>query len=475
MPEGIRAKKEENFSEWYIQLIEKAELIEYSPVSGCIILRPTSYAIWESITQFLDKKIKEKGVQNVYFPLLIPENLLKKESKHVEGFSPEVAWVTEAGDSKLNERLAIRPTSETIMYDTFKKWIRSYRDLPLLTNQWANVVRWEFKHSIPFLRTREFLWQEGHTVFATQKESDEHALEMLEDYAKTYEELLAVPVIKGTKTDSEKFAGADITYSIETLLPNGKAIQAATSHCLGQNFSKAFDIKFIDKDEKTKYVYQNSWGFTTRSIGIMIMIHSDNKGLVLPPKVAMNKVVIIPILMEKDKERVIGRTKILKKQLEKYNPILDDRDDIKPGNKFNNYEMKGLPIRIELGPRDLEKNQAVIVRRDTGEKRSVNLDDIDRIVEKTLDEIQKNLYIKAKEFLDNNIIIVDNEKEFEKNINKKIVQVQWCGNPECEESIKKKYAGVKALNIPFEQKKELKNCFKCSKKAIYYVNFAKSY
>jgi len=378
MPEGIRAKKEENFSEWYIQLIEKAELIEYSPVSGCIILRPTSYAIWESITQFLDKKIKEKGVQNVYFPLLIPENLLKKESKHVEGFSPEVAWVTEAGDSKLNERLAIRPTSETIMYDTFKKWIRSYRDLPLLTNQWANVVRWEFKHSIPFLRTREFLWQEGHTVFATQKESEEHALEMLEDYAKTYEELLAVPVIKGTKTDSEKFAGADITYSIETLLPNGKAIQAATSHCLGQNFSKAFDIKFIDKDEKTKYVYQNSWGFTTRSIGIMIMIHSDNKGLVLPPKVAMNKVVIIPILMEKDKERVIGRTKILKKQLEKYNPILDDRDDIKPGNKFNNYEMKGLPIRIELGPRDLEKNQAVIVRRDTGEKRSVNLDDIDR-------------------------------------------------------------------------------------------------
>src|SRR3989344_2301386 len=218
MPEGIRAKKEENFSEWYIQLIEKAELIEYSPVSGCIILRPTSYAIWESITQFLDKKIKEKGVQNVYFPLLIPENLLKKESKHVEGFSPEVAWVTEAGDSKLNERLAIRPTSETIMYDTFKKWIRSYRDLPLLTNQWANVVRWEFKHSIPFLRTREFLWQEGHTVFATQKESEEHALEMLEDYAKTYEELLAVPVIKGTKTDSEKFAGADITYSIETLL-----------------------------------------------------------------------------------------------------------------------------------------------------------------------------------------------------------------------------------------------------------------
>ena len=376
MPEGIRAKKEENFSEWYIQLIEKAELIEYSPVSGCIILRPTSYAIWESITQFLDKKIKEKGVQNVYFPLLIPENLLKKESKHVEGFSPEVAWVTEAGDSKLNERLAIRPTSETIMYDTFKKWIRSYRDLPLLTNQWANVVRWEFKHSIPFLRTREFLWQEGHTVFATQKESEEHALEMLEDYAKTYEELLAVPVIKGTKTDSEKFAGADITYSIETLLPNGKAIQAATSHCLGQNFSKAFDIKFIDKDEKTKYVYQNSWGFTTRSIGIMIMIHSDNKGLVLPPKVAMNKVVIIPILMEKDKERVIGRTKILKKQLEKYNPILDDRDDIKPGNKFNNYEMKGLPIRIELGPRDLEKNQAVIVRRDTGEKIIVKIKEI---------------------------------------------------------------------------------------------------
>lgn len=473
---GIRAKKQENFSEWYTQVIEKAELIEYSTVSGCIILRPAAYAIWEKISEFFDKRIKEKGVRNAYFPLLIPEELLKRESKHVEGFSPEVAWVTEAGDSKLNERLAIRPTSETTIYETYKKWIRSYRDLPLLLNQWCNVVRWEFKNPIPFLRTREFLWQEGHTVFATREESEKHAIEILEEYIRVYEELLAVPVIAGRKTESEKFAGADITYSIEAFVPSGKAVQAATSHCLGQNFSRAFDIKFLDKDGVSKHVWQNSWGLTTRSIGIMVMVHGDDKGLVIPPKVALNKLVIIPIITDEKKKQVMKKVQSLYKKLEEFSPILDDREDKTPGNKFNYYEMRGIPLRIEIGPKDIQKSQAVMVRRDTGEKKVVKIKDVNKEVKKILESMQKNMLLKAKKFLYENIADAKNGEEFDKTIkNKKMARAPFCNTIACEALVKNKYQGAKTVNIPFEQQKILKTCFNCGKKAEKVVLFGKTY
>src|SRR3989344_7247 len=473
---GIRARKQENFSEWYTQVIEKAELIEYSAVSGCIILRPAAYAIWEKISEFFDKKIKEKGVRNAYFPLLIPEELLKRESKHVEGFSPEVAWVTEAGDSKLNERLAIRPTSETIIYETYKKWIRSYRDLPLLLNQWCNVVRWEFKNPVPFIRTREFLWQEGHTAFATREESEKHAIEILEEYIKVYEEILAVPVIAGRKTESEKFAGADITYSIEAFVSSGKAVQAATSHCLGQNFSRAFDIKFLDKDEVSKHVWQNSWGLTTRSIGIMTMVHGDDKGLVIPPRVALNKLVIIPILTGEIKKQVIKTAQSLKKKLQEFSPILDDREDKTPGNKYNYYEIRGIPLRIEIGPKDIQKKQLVIARRDNGEKKIVKINDVNKEVKKALEKMQKSMLLKAKKFMDESIIEIKNSEEFEKAVkNKKIAKAQFCNTIACEALVKNKYQGVKTVNIPFEQPKTIKLCFNCGKKAEKTVLFSKTY
>ncbi len=473
---GMNSKKEENFSEWYTQVIEKAELIEYSPVSGCIILRPRSYYVWERIRNFLDEKIKSKGIKNVYFPLLIPEELLKKESKHVEGFSPEVAWVTEAGDSKLSERLAIRPTSETIMYDTYRKWIRSYRDLPLLLNQWANVIRWEFKNSVPFLRTREFLWQEGHTVFATKEESEKHAVEILEEYISTYENLLAVPVLAGRKTESEKFAGADTTYSIETIAPNGKAVQCATSHCLGQNFSKAFNIKFLDKNEESKFAWQNCWGFSTRSIGIMIMLHSDDKGLVLPPKVAMNKVVIVPIILSKDKNKVLSKAKMLQKSLSSFDPILDDREDKRPGEKFSYYEMTGVPLRIEIGPKELAKNHVVVVRRDNFEKKNVKIKDLNKFIEKSLVKMHKDMLLKAKKKLDDNIVTVSNINELTNAINnRKVARARFCCNSSCENLLKGKIQGVRTVNISFDQPKVSGKCFLCSKDAINEVLFGKNY
>lgn len=475
--QGITVKKSENFSEWYSQVIHKAELADYTKVSGCYVLRPRAYEMWDNIKDFFDDLIKKSGVKNAYFPLFIPESLLNKEKDHVEGFTPEVAWVTHTGKTKLNERLAIRPTSETIMYDSYKNWIRSYKDLPLRLNQWCSVVRWEFKHPTPFLRTREFLWQEGHTAFANKKEAGEECLEILDYYARICEELLAVPVIKGKKSEKEKFAGADYTLSIETFLPTGKAIQGGTSHFLGQNFSKVFGISYLDESEKKNYVYQNSWGLTTRTIGVMIIMHGDDKGLVIPPKVANEKVVIVPILFKKDKEKVLKKAKEIKKLLNIYNPILDDREEYSPGWKYNEWELKGVPLRIELGPKDLAKKQVIIFRRDTGKKEIVKFTSVKKKVKDTLDDIQKELFRKAQLFMKKSTIKTEDWKELVKAIkDKKMVFAPWCGEAKCEDWIKDKTSGAKTLNIPFDQPAiKGKKCVHCGKEAICWIYFAKSY
>jgi len=473
--EGITVGKEKDFSEWYIQVIKKAELADYSKVSGIMVIRPNAYYIWERIQDHINKKIQNLGVKNSYFPLLIPEHLLNKEKEHIKGFSPEVAWVTKAGNTKLKEKLAIRPTSETIIYDFYKKWIRNYKDLPLKLNQWGNVIRWEFKHPIPFLRTREFLWQEGHTAFVTKKESDKEVKQILDVYANVYEELLAIPVLKGIKSEKEKFAGALYTLSVETLLPNGKAIQGATSHSLGQNFSKAFNITFLDKDEKSKNVWQNSWGLSTRSIGIMIMMHSDDKGLILPPNVAFSQVVIVPIIFKKDKENVLKKAKELKSKLKSFNPILDDRIGYSPGWKFNEWELKGIPIRIEIGPRDVKKNQVVVVRRDTLKKEVVKFGNVNNKTKDLLEDIQNNLFRKASKFLRNNIIKVNSANNLKSSLKKgKIVMINWCNTNECEEDIKFKNNGAKSLNIVLDKKVSGK-CSNCKRKAEVIAYFAKSY
>ena len=472
---GITAKKEKDFSEWYTQVIQKAELIEYSQVSGCMILRPYSYEIWEKIQEFFNKEIKKIGIKNAYFPLLIPESLFKKEKEHVKSFTPEVAWVTQAGNTKLNEKLAIRPTSETIMYDTYKKWIRSYKDLPLKLNQWCNIIRWEFEHPVPFLRTREFLWQEGHTAFAKKQEAEEEALQILNLYTKVYRDLYAIPVLQGKKSEKEKFAGAVYTLSIETMLPNGKAIQCATSHFLGQNFSKAFDISFLDENNKNVYVYQNSWGLTTRSIGIMLAIHGDDKGLILPPKIAPIQVIIIPILFGKNKEKILRKCKEIKKSIKSLAEI-DENENYTPGWKFNYWELKGVPIRLELGPKDLEKKQVVLVRRDTNKKETVKFTDVNKKVQSTLEDIQKNLLKKAELSLKNSIKKVKSFEEFKKAIKeKKIVYAPWCSSIECEENIKHKTEGAKSLTIPLKQEKIKGKCIQCNKEAQIYAYFGKSY
>ncbi len=474
---GITAKKSEDFSEWYTQVIIKAEMIEYGPVSGCMIIRPYGYAIWEKIQAYFDKAIKEMGVKNAYFPMLIPESLLTKEKEHVEGFSPEVAWVTMGGSTELPERLAIRPTSETIMYDSYKKWIRSWRDLPLRLNQWANIVRWEFKHPVPFLRTREFLWQEGHTVFATKKEAEDEVVEILDLYQKMHEELLGFPVLKGIKSDSEKFAGAVYTTSVETLFPNGKAIQVATSHLLGQKFSKAFDISFLDENGEKQYGWQNSWGFATRSIGIMLGIHGDDKGLVLPPRIAPIQVVIVPIIFDDTKDKVLARCKEIKKHFEDNNiSVYLDNSDYKPGWKFNQWEMKGVPVRIEFGPKDLANEQCVVARRDNGKKEIIKLNTLTHKVKEVLEDIQNNLFYKAKEFLESSIIEVKDMDEFAKEIEKKkIVFAPFCDNAECEAIIKEK-TGAKSLNSPLNQPEGQKlKCISCTAETNKKFYFGKSY
>jgi prolyl-tRNA synthetase len=474
---GITVKKSEDFSEWYTQVLQKAEMIEYSPISGCYILRPNSFHVWEKVKQYLDRLIKEDGVKNCYFPLLIPENLMIKEEKHIDGFAAEVAWVETGGHTKLKERIALRPTSETIINDTYSKWIRSHTDLPLRLNQWCNVVRWEFKHPVPFIRSREFLWQEGHTAFASKKEAIEETHKILGFYNNLFSELFAIPMLKGRKSKCETFAGADLTLSVETFLPNGKAIQGATSHHLGKNFSKAFDITFMDQHQKVQHVWQNSWGVSTRSIGMMVMVHSDDKGLVLPPKVADTQVVIVPILFDDSRAKVLKESEKIKDKLEKsgISVHLDSRDNYSPGWKFNEWEMKGIPIRIEVGPRDLKNKQVTVARRDTGEKKSMSISSTDEITS-LLDDIQTSLFKKAQKFLKSSIVKVSTQKEAEKAISSgKMAFAPWCETEECEEKFKEK-TGAKSLNSPLTGSSlKGKKCFACKKKAISWFYFGKSY
>ncbi|MBI2084712.1 MAG: proline--tRNA ligase [Candidatus Aenigmarchaeota archaeon] len=473
--EGIAIKKSENFDEWYVQVILKSGLADYSAVSGCLVYRPLSYGIWEIIQKVADEEFKKIGVKNVYFPLLIPERLLKKEAEHVEGFTPEVAWVTQTGDTKLDERLAIRPTSETIMYDSYSKWIRSWRDLPVRLNQWNSVLRWEFKHPVPFLRTREFLWNEGHTAFATREEAEKEKKEILDIYQRITQEFLALPGIVGKKTEKEKFAGAIESYSIEHLLPDGKAIQGPDFHYDGQNFAKAFDISFLDKNGKKQYAWQNTWAITTREIGVMVAVHGDDKGLVLPPKVAPTQVVIVPIFDDKTKASVLKVAKKIKDSLKDVRIMLDDRDYYTPGWKFNEWELKGVPIRIEIGPRDIKGKKVVLVRRDDLKKRAVPIKKLEKEVLKELEDMQKSMLKKASDFLEANTRTANDFAELKSIIGKKggFVQAGWCTKRKCEDKIKE-LTGAKITNMPLKQK-PMGKCVYCGEKAEVIVNFAKSY
>ncbi|ADL08002.1 proline--tRNA ligase [Thermosediminibacter oceani] len=468
--------KSEDFSQWYVDVIIKGELADYSPVRGCMVIRPYGYAIWENMQKLLDRRFKETGHKNAYFPLFIPESLLKKEAEHVEGFAPEVAWVTHGGQEELAERIAVRPTSETIICSMYSKWIKSWRDLPVLINQWCSVVRWE-KSTKPFLRTAEFLWQEGHTAHRTEEDAEEETLRMLEIYRDFVETELAVPVVKGRKSENEKFAGALRTYTIEAMMGDGKALQAGTSHNLGQHFSKVFDITFLDQDGKLKYVWQTSWGVSTRLIGAIIMTHGDDRGLKLPPRVAPIQVVIVPIFGQQ-KEEILEKSRSLYQTLKNNNfrVELDDRDEYTPGWKFNEWEMKGVPVRLEIGPKDLAQNQVLLVRRDTGEKISVKEADLIPYLTDLLEGIQTNMYKQAKKFMEENTREALNFEELKDIIeNKKgFVKAMWCGSGECEKRVKEE-TGATLRCIPFDQEQISDKCVVCGKEAKKMVYFAKSY
>lgn len=471
---GITIRKDEDFSEWYNQVVLKAELADYSPMKGCMVIRPYGYEIWEKIQAFLDRRIKETGHKNAYFPLFIPESFFKKEAEHVQGFAPEVAWVTCGGDTPLEERLAIRPTSETIMYDMYSRWIRSWRDLPLLINQWCNVVRWETKMTKLFMRTREFLWQEGHTAHATRAEADEEALKILDIYREVYEYLLAIPVIAGQKTESEKFPGALYSLTLEALMPDGKATQCSTTHNLGQRFAEAFGIAFIDRDEQKKYVWQTSWGLSSRSVSVVIMVHSDDKGLVLPPRVAPIHVVIVPIIFQESREAIVAMAKTVKEALKGFSVVLDEREEYTAGWKFNHWEVRGVPLRIEIGPRDVKAQQVVLVRRDTGEKCTVPVRDVQEKVGEMLETIQNDLFRKARRFLEENTVDAREYEDLKRKIeDKKMVRVSWCGSAECETVIKDE-TGATSCCIPFNEKAE-GTCVRCGRDAEEVVYFARHY
>ena len=475
--EGITAKKSEDFDEWYTQVILRGEIADYSPVSGCMVFRPSGYAIWENIQRQADAEFKRVGITNTYFPIFIPERLLKKEAEHVEGFAPEVAWVTQAGSSDLEERLAIRPTSETLMYDVVSKWIRSWRDLPMRLNQWNNVVRWEFKHPTPFLRSREFLWNEGHTLFATKEEADAERGEIMGIYRHVTEDLMALPGYLGRKSKTETFAGAQATYSIEHLLPDGKAIQGPDWHSDGQNFAKAFEITFVDQDGNRQFAWQNTWAISTREIGVMLAVHGDDRGAVVPPELAEVQVVLVPIVNDENKKEVLAEANKLHSALkEAFRARLDDRDHLTPGRKFNEWELKGVPLRVEFGPRDMREKKAVLVRRDTGAKRSVGLSDLVEEVGKELDAVQRSLFEKATEALRANTHSASTLDELKKVLSQKggIVRVPWCGKQSCEESMKEK-AGGKILNVPLDQKPAKLRCIVCGEAADTVANFGKSY
>lgn len=463
---------ETDFPQWYTDVVLKAELVDYASVRGSMIIRPYGYALWENIRDELDRRIKETGHENVYMPMFIPESSLQKEKDHVEGFAPEVAWVTHGGNDKLEERLCVRPTSEVLFCEHYAKIIHSHRDLPKLYNQWANVVRWE-KTTRPFLRTLEFLWQEGHTAHATQKEAQEETLKMLNVYAEIAENVLAIPVIKGQKTEKEKFAGAVATYTIESLMHDGKALQSATSHNFGDGFAQAFGIQYTDKEGKEQFVHQTSWGFTTRIIGALIMVHGDNRGLVLPPKVAPKQVMIVPIAQHK--EGVLDFAYDLKTQLSKIARVDIDASDKMPGWKFNEYEMKGVPIRLEVGPKDIENGQVVLVRRDTLEKTFVQLSELESTIEKMLEDIQQNMLNRAKQHLESNFKTVTTWDEFSEQVKEGgFIKAMWCGDQACEDRIKEETTATSRC-IPFDQEQVSETCICCGKTADKMVAWARAY
>ena len=461
-----------DFDQWYTDVVKKAELCDYASVKGCMVIKPAGYAIWENIQHELDRRFKETGVQNVYMPLFIPESLLDKEKDHVEGFAPEAAWVTVGGNEQLQERLCVRPTSETLFCDFYSRDIHSYRDLPRVYNQWCSVVRWE-KTTRPFLRSREFLWQEGHTAHATAEEAEARTIQMLNVYADFCEEVLAIPVVRGRKTDKEKFAGAEATYTIESLMHDGKALQSGTSHNFGDGFAKAYGIQYAAKDNSLKYVFQTSWGMTTRMIGAIIMVHGDDNGLVLPPRIAPTQVVIVPI--QQKKEGVLDKAFEIKDVLSNFRVKVDDSDK-SPGWKFSESEMRGIPVRVEIGPRDIENNQAVLVRRDTHEKLTVSIDNIEAEVEKLLDTIQHDMLEKARAHRDAHTYEATDFDSFVKTINEKpgFVKAMWCGCQECEDKIKE-VTGATSRCIPFKQEQLSDKCVCCGKPATKMVYWGRAY
>ncbi|MCR8642153.1 proline--tRNA ligase [Paenibacillus sp. N1-5-1-14] len=467
----------EDFSRWYLDTIKKADLMSYSPVRGCIVFKPDSYEIWENIQRELDRRFKETGHRNAYFPLFIPESFFQKEKEHVEGFNPELPFVTEAGGEKLEERLAIRPTSETMIGHMYSEWINSYRDLPLLINQWANVVRWE-KRTMPFLRTSEFLWQEGHTAHEDEADARRETMQMLEVYRDFAENFLAIPVIVGQKTPSEKFAGAVDTFSIEAMMKDGRAVQAGTSHYLGTNFAVAFDIKYLDRENKHTYAYTTSWGVSTRLIGALIMVHGDDKGLAMPPKVAPTQVVMIPIGPAKTRDMVVARTDELFAELKSagIRVKVDDRIDQSPGWKFNEYEMRGVPIRVELGPRDMDNGVVVLVSRISGEKRIVQQENLVAEIQTMLEEIHNDMFERAKSFRDENFISVDSLEEFTAFLEEKrgFALAGWCGSDACESHVKE-VTGATSRNIPFEPAEKKDKCLVCGETAKDTVVFGRAY
>ena len=496
---GITVSKNDNFSEWYTQVVIKTELVDYAPVKGLIVLRPDGYSIWESIKESLDKKLKETGHRNGFLPVLIPESLLAKEKEHFEGLNPEVFWVTQSGNSEIGDRLALRPTSETLAYSLFSKWIKSWRDLPLKINFWNSALRAEIKGTKPFLRTSEFLWQEGHTVHATKDEAEKEVEDILELYKKTIEEELAIPVITGKKSEKDKFVGAVYTDTLESIMPDGKALQMGTSHFLGQNFSKPFDVKYLDENNRETFAWQTSWGVSWRLIGGMIMIHGDDKGLILPPKIAPIQVVIIPIYYSDDeKEIVIKEAKKIKELLtgtftfptkswKNLRVHLDDREQLTPGFKFNDWEMKGIPIRIEIGPKDIAKNQFVLVRRQNRTKTSINRADSTKMEEVQeepvalqekisyeLENIQKEMFDAAKKILDERVVRVSEYQKFKEELdNGKMIDCSWCGNQTCEDKIKEE-TGADLRVIPSDNTKA-ETCIYCKNSGTTNVLFARGY
>ncbi len=464
---------DEDFARWYTDIVKKAELMDYASVKGCMVIRPYGYAIWENMQRIMDDMFKKTGHENVYMPMFIPEGLLQKEKDHVEGFAPEVAWVTHGGEEKLTERLCVRPTSETLFCDHYSKIINSYRDLPKKYNQWCSVIRWE-KTTRPFLRTMEFLWQEGHTAHATAEEAEAETIQMLNVYADFFENTLAIPVVKGIKTDKEKFAGAEATYTIESLMHDGKALQSGTSHNFGDGFAKAFDIQYTDKENKLQYVHQTSWGTTTRMIGAMIMVHGDDNGLVIPPKIAPVQAVVIPIAAHKPGVNEKA-TEIFEAISNVCRAKLDDSDK-NPGWKFSEYEMKGVPVRIEIGPRDLENNSAVIVRRDTREKIFVSIDEIPSKLPEIFEDIHQNMLARARKNLEERTNTAVTFDEFKTVLEEKggFVKAMWCGNRECEDEVKAQTAATSRC-IPFEQEQISDKCVCCGKPAKHMIYWAKAY